>query len=49
VQPLVPLADGSFAVGAPPTPSRIAFDTEIGGRPTRAWLEAAPFYRWDVP
>lgn len=49
VQPLVPLPDGSFAVGPPPTPSRISFDTEIGGRPTRAWLEGAPFYRSDVP
>lgn len=44
-RPLVPLPDGSFAVGDPPTPSRISFDTEIGGRPTRAWLDAAPFYR----
>ncbi len=48
-QPLTPLADGSFAVGEPPTPSRIRFDLELDGRPLRAWLDAAPFYRSDVP
>lgn len=48
-QPLTPLPDGSFAVGEPPTPSRIRFDLEIGGLPRRAWLDAAPFYRSDVP
>lgn len=48
-QPLTPLPDGSFAVGVPPTPGRIRFDLEIDGRPTRAWLDTAPFYRSDVP
>lgn len=48
-QPLVPDADGSFAVGDPPTPSRIRFDTPIGGRPTRAIFDAASFYRTAGP
>lgn len=44
-QPLAPQDDGSFAIGDPPTPSRIRFDTPIDGRATRAVLDAAPFYR----
>ncbi len=46
---LHPLPDGSFAVGARPTPSRVRFDTPIDGRPTRAWLDAAAFYRTTGP
>lgn len=44
-QPLIAHEDGSFVVGDPPSPSRIRFDTPIGGRATRAVLDAAPFYR----
>ncbi len=48
-QPLAPQPDGSFAVGDPPSPSRVRFDTPIGGRPTRAVFDAAPFYRTAGP
>jgi CubicO group peptidase (beta-lactamase class C family) len=48
-QPLVPEGDGSFVVGGPPSPSRVRFDTPIGGRPTRAVFDAAPFYRTAGP
>jgi CubicO group peptidase (beta-lactamase class C family) len=46
---LTPLDDGSFLLVDPPSPSRVAFDTRIGGRPTRAVLDAAPFFRTAAP
>ncbi|HET9722613.1 MAG TPA: serine hydrolase domain-containing protein [Actinomycetota bacterium] len=48
-QPLVPQPGGSFVVGAPPSPSRIRFDTPIEGHPTRAVFDAASFYRTAGP
>ena len=46
---LSPLEDGSFALAEPLSPSRVAFDTPIDGRPTRAVLDAAPFFRTAAP
>jgi hypothetical protein len=44
--PLVPLGDGTFRVGEDPGgPERLAFDTEIEGRPARALLSGWPYYR----
>jgi hypothetical protein len=43
---LVRLPDGSFRVGTETWwPDRIAFDTEIGGRATRAVMNGSPLYR----
>ncbi len=46
---LTPLEDGSFVVGEAPSPSRVRFDTPIGGRMTRAVFDAAPFFRVASP
>jgi D-alanyl-D-alanine carboxypeptidase len=47
-QPLVPLADGSFRVGADPkNPESLRFDTVLDGRALRAWLSGWPYYRVD--
>ena len=44
--PLVPLGDGTFRVGEDPGgPERVAFDTEIEGRPARALLSGWPYHR----
>ncbi len=44
--PLVPLGDGTFRVGEDPGgPERLAFDTEIEGRPVRALLSGWPYHR----
>ncbi len=47
-QPLVPRADGSFRVGEDPRgPEDLRFDTDVNGRPIRAWLSGVPYYRVD--
>jgi hypothetical protein len=43
--PLTPVEEDSFVAGEPPSPSRVRFDTPIGGLPTRAIFDAAPFFR----
>jgi D-alanyl-D-alanine carboxypeptidase len=48
--PLVPLADGSFRVGAESWgPERVRFDTVIGGRAQRALYTGVPLYRVTTP
>ncbi len=46
VNPLAPLPDGSFRLGAPEwSPERLRFDTPLGGRFMRAVHGATAFYR----
>ncbi len=42
---LDPLEDGTFRVGEPWSPDRVAFDTVIDGKAQRAVFDAAPYYR----
>ena len=49
-EPLQPLEDGHFRVGADPrSPERIRFDTLIDGRTARATLSGCPYYRTFTP
>lgn len=49
-EPLQPLEDGHFRVGADPrSPERIRFDTPIDGRTARATLSGCPYYRTFTP
>lgn len=44
--PLAPLGDGTFRVGAQAwSPERLCFDTVVDGRAQRAILSGAPYYR----
>lgn len=47
-EPLVPMADGWYRVGAARLgPERLRFDLVIDGRARRAWLSGWPWYRVD--